>query len=414
MGGVEEICDKRFDPVLLNSVIIPFMANNRPAVCGGVDPNEVHKREIYVTTASTQQQFAYFKASEIMEDMKNGKGDSFCIGNSYELPCLFGLLDTDFIEEKRESPTFSIEDFMREYESIYTGSSSDALVADDKLNKSRVVGIAEWEHCGDPHVDYVLGYDIARSAGVLDAQSALIVIKITRKDDGSFIKEIVNIFADQGRPDDWQARFLKEKVKAYKARMLVVDANGIGSGVVDMLITDLDDGEPPYKVVNDDKNNWKPYEVEDGLPIVYALKSQSSENKNGEMINYFMKEFNKLDVALLKPTNKGLLDLEKKMKKKFKNMESDEQVKAELPYRLTDLLCEELRNLKYIPRAGGNSKVERISNSIQKDKYSALLYGLWWIQLEEKKNKLTKRSFNWKNYSLVSKSKMLNNKNGRR
>lgn len=109
MGGIEEICDKKFDGDMLNSVVIPLMANNRVAMCGGVDPNEIHKREIYITTASTQQQFAYIKCMEIYDDMVNRRS-AFCLGNSYELPCLYGQLDIDFIEEKRESPTYSIMD----------------------------------------------------------------------------------------------------------------------------------------------------------------------------------------------------------------------------------------------------------------------------------------------------------------
>lgn len=108
-GCVEEVCDPKFDPSVLNAIILPLMANDRVAMCGKIDPNEIHKREIYITTAGTQQQFAYDKCNEIYGDMIN-KGSACCIGNSYELPCLYNQLDIDFIEEKRESPTFSILD----------------------------------------------------------------------------------------------------------------------------------------------------------------------------------------------------------------------------------------------------------------------------------------------------------------
>lgn len=109
-GCIEEVCDPKFDPMVLNAVVLPLMANDRTAMCGNVDPNEIHKREIYITTASTQQQFAYEKCKEIHSDMVNGKGSAFMAGNSYELPCLYGQLDIDFVEEKRESPTYSILD----------------------------------------------------------------------------------------------------------------------------------------------------------------------------------------------------------------------------------------------------------------------------------------------------------------
>ncbi len=397
-GAIEEICDKKFDGNMLNSVVIPLMANSRPAMCGKVDPNEIHKREIYISTASTQQQFAYQKCKEIFNDMLDGES-AFCTGNSYELPCMYGQLDIAFIEEKRDSPTYSILDFMREYESIYTGSSSDNLISDEKLNKCRTLSIAEWEHCGDTKVQYVLAYDVSRSTGKENALCALVVIKLTPRGDGTYHKQIVNIFSSEGQHDTWQAKFLKEKVREYKASILVIDANGIGSGVVDQLVLDLNDGNPPYKVVNDIDNQWTKYEAQDAIPMVYALKSQRKETKNSDMINNIMKVFNKLDVELLKTPNEGLKELEKKNKKKFKD-DSEEIALAEIPYILTNNLCDEIMNLLYKQR-GNDSEVEQISRSIPKDKFSALMYGLYWVYLEEKKNKISKKQkFNWLDYVL--------------
>jgi len=390
-GAIEEIGDKKFDGDILNSVVIPLMANSRVAMCGKVDPNEIHKREIYITTASPQQQFAYAKCKEIFNDMMNGDS-AFCTGNSYELPCMYGQLDIDFVEEKRESPTYSILDFMREYESIYTGSDSDSLVSDEKLNKCRTLGIAEWEHCGDTKVQYVLAYDVSRSTGRENALSALIVIKLIPRGDGTYHKQVVNIFSMEGQHDTWQAKFLKEKVKEYKASILVIDANGIGSGVVDQLVLDLNDGNPPYKVVNDIDNQWTKYELVDAIPMVFALKSQRKETRNSDMINNVMKVFGKLDIELLKTPNEGIKDLEKKNKKKFKD-DSEELAIAEIPYILTNNLCDEIMNLKYKQR-GNDSDIEQVSRSIPKDKFSALMYGLFWVHLEEKKNKERKGNSN--------------------
>jgi hypothetical protein len=398
-GAIEEIADKKFDGDILNSVVIPLMANSRTAMCGRVDPNEVHKREVYITTASTQQQFAYAKCKEINDDMLNG-GSSFCTGNSYDLPCMYEQLDIDFIIEKRESPTYSIMDFMREYESIYTGSSSDSLVSDEKLNKCRTLPIAEWESCGDTHVRYVLAYDVARTTGKESALSALIVIKIIPRGDGTYHKQVVNIFSMEGQHDTWQAKFLKEKVREFKASILVIDANGIGSGVVDQLVLDLNDGNPPYKVVNDIDNQWTKYQTPDAIPMIYALKSQRKETKNSDMINNIMKVFNKLDIELLKTPHEGIKELEKKNKKKFKE-DSEDIANAEIPYILTNNLCDEIMNLLYKQKGNDESDIEQISRSIPKDKFSALMYGLFWIYLEEKKNKEHKKGdVNWLDYCL--------------
>lgn len=379
-GAVEELCNDKFDGDVLNEIVIPLMANNRVATCGKVDPNEIHKSELYITTASTQQSFCYKKMMEIRDAQLNGES-AFCLGNSYELPCLYGQLDEDFIEEKKTSPTFSISSFMREYESIYTGSNKDNLVSEEKLNNARVVKCAEWEACNDPNVFYVLSYDVAREEGDENALSSLVVIKCTPRSNGTYMKEVVNIFNPQGTHDTTQAKFLKQKVKEFNARILIIDANGLGSGVVDQLVLRLDDGNPPYSVVNNDK--YDAYLQEDSIPMVYALKAQNKETKNGDMINRLMAMMNKLDISLLVNPNTGIQELEKKYRRKIKD--SEEIARLQLPYIYTDILIEQMNNLKYIQR-GNTTTVERISRGIQKDSYSALLYGAYWIYLEEMKN----------------------------
>lgn len=379
-GAVEEICDKKFDGDMLNSVVIPLMANDRIAMCGKVDPNENHKSELYITTASNQQHFAYQKMQEVYSDQLQGKS-AFCIGNSYELPCMFGQLDIDFVEDLKESPTFAITDFMREYESIYTGSNSDNLVSEERLNKARYVKCAEWKHCGDSNVEYVLAYDVAREEGNENAMSALVVIKITPKSDGTYVKEIVNIFSIEGTHDTIQAKYLKQKVNEFKPKILVIDANGLGSGVVDQLVLKLDDGNPPYSVVNSDK--YKKYETPESIPMVFALKAQEKETKNTDIINRFMVMMNKIDVGFLVNPAIGLKEIEKKEKRKIKD--SEEIADIQVPYILTGNMCEQIMNLRY-KQQGTNTQVERISNRIQKDMYSALSYGLFWVYLDERKN----------------------------
>jgi hypothetical protein len=278
---------------------------------------------------------------------------------------------------------------MREYESIWTGSSSDSLVSDEKLNKCRIVGVAEWEHCGDENIDYVLSYDVSRNEGDENALSCLTVFKLTPKNNGNYAKEVVNIFSMEGQHSLLQAKFLKEQVKNFKARILVIDANGLGVSVVDQLVLDLDDGNPPYSVVNDDR--YDKYKLPNSIPMVYALKSQNKETRESDMINHFMQVFSKMDIGLLKVVHEGVKEWEKKNKHKLK--ESEERAKVELPYIFTDILCEEIMNLRYKQR-GNDTTVERVSNRIKKDKFSSLLYGAYWIYLEEQKNKIKKRQSN--------------------
>ena len=378
-GIGEEITDPKFDGDILNAVIIPLMANNRKAANGEYDPDEIHKCESYVCTAGIQQSFAYELANEIFREMQNGNS-SFYIGNSYQLPCLYGHLDIDFVESKKMSPTYSMEAYLREYESVWTGASNGALVSDHKLRCCRTLGVAEWGHCGEETCEYVLSYDVARHSGRLNALSCLCVIKITPRNEGTYLKELVNIFSMEGQHDLIQARFLKQKVREFKPKVLIVDCQGIGSGVVDQLVLDLDDGMPPFGVINND--SYDKYKGENSIPLVFAMNSTKVETKNTKMIQHIMKVLNALDISLLKSPQEGIKDYKKKHG--LTQKEVSEQAELEIPYILTDNLCDEIMNLEYKSQ-GIEGKIEQISNRIPKDKFSALMYGLWWVYLDERK-----------------------------
>jgi len=190
----------------------------------------------------------------------------------------------------------------------------------------------------------------------------------------------------EGQHSLLQAKFLKQKVNDFKARILVIDNNGLGVAVTDCLVLDLDDGNPPYSVVND--SEYDKYKLPNSIPMVFALKSQNKETRNSDMINHFMQVFNKMDINLLKTPHEGIKDIEKKVKHKIKD--SEELANLEIPYILTNNLCEEILNLIY-KQAGNETKIERISRAIPKDKFSALLYGVYWVYLEERKNKIKKK-----------------------
>lgn len=224
--AVEEIIHERFDEDNFNEVILPIMANNRVPACGGTDIYEKHKKIAIVTTAGTKQSFAFGMHEEYRQAMKNGE-DAFVLGASYELATSFGLLSLDYINDLKESPNFNPISFTREYGSVWSGSSEDSLVDLETFRKSRVLVQAE-DKAMDKNAEYICSYDVARSEGNLNAQSALVVIKIIPKGDGTYSKHVVNIYTFEGSHFREQALFLKQKVNDFRARILVVDANGLG------------------------------------------------------------------------------------------------------------------------------------------------------------------------------------------
>jgi hypothetical protein len=390
-GAIEEIVDEKMKKDVLNEAVIPRMANDRIAACKGKDENEIHKFEWYITTAGTRQSFAFEKMREVLQEMSEGKS-AFNLGAGFELACMHGQLDIDFINDLKTRPTFNPLSFAREYESVWTGTSDNSLVQLDDIIESRVLTKAEDKASNEKGVEYVLAYDVARAEGSQNANCALVVLKIIPRNDGTYQKHLVNIYSFEGTHFQEQARFLKQKVNDFKARIVVVDSNGAGKGLVDILVTECDEN-PPYSVVNDER--YDRYKQPNSIPMVYALSSNTKENKASTIHNVFVNIVSNKKVKLLHTESEAKANIDKKIK------DSEVKSKSLMPFIMTDLLCEEIMNLEY-KQSGKETQIKQISRSINKDKFSAFEYGLYYVYTLEQQNQIKKneRADAWKFFAV--------------
>jgi hypothetical protein len=392
--SVEEIIAERFNEENFNTVLLPIMANNRISANGKEDPNELHKPQVFVTTAGTRQSFAFQKLKEVLEGMAEGKS-AFVLGSGYFLPTMHKLLSIDYINDLKESPSFNVMSFEREMGSVWTGTSDNSLVKLEDFNDSRVIANPE-DKAVDKKSRYILAYDVARAEGNSNANSALVVIKIKDRGNGTYSKHVVNVYSMEGTIFKEQARFLKKKCNDFNAEMLIIDGNGLGIGLVDVLVTEHDEN-PPYEVVNDDRYNK--YKTDQSIPMIYMIKSQSKDDNASDIHNLFMNWVaNKQVKFIVSETN---------ARTQYKKKNGEELASILAPHIMTDLLQEEVMNLEYV-NSGGKTKVRRISKSIQKDKFSALEYGLWYIHGLEKKNRarLSEKAFDPNAMFLARKPKL--------
>lgn len=390
-GAVEEIVDESMKKDVLNSVVLPMMANDRLTSGGhGVDPNEVKKQVAYITTCGNRQSFAFEKIIEVLKQQGEGK-NSYVIGAGYELPVLHRQLDLDYIMSLKESDTFNPLAFSREYESMWTGSSDDSFVSYEDLNDCRLLKKPEVKNM-DKDATYVLSYDVARQEGSQNANSALVVLKCIPRSDGTYAKHLVNIFSFEGVHFQEQAKFLKRKVNEFKAEILVVDINGLGSGLVDFLVTEVDEN-PPYSVVNDDRYNA--FKTPDSIPMIYALNSTTKENRASDIHALFMGIIANKGVKILCSASIAKNEI-------IKTKDSAKEAEELIPYAKTDILVEEIMNLEH-KQKGNQVEVRQISKRIPKDKFSAFQYALWYIHLQEKKNRQRKEE-NLDNYKFFMQS----------
>lgn len=395
--SIEEITDDRVDKTTINEIILPIADRNRYIPKWGIDvDNEYQKTQTWVTTASHKQSYAYEKFRGLYDEMQSGKPTIVLI-TDYRMGVYFGTMDMEVVEEKKNDPSYSPLSFDREYMSIFTGSSEQSLVTSDDINKCRVLKSpmhrATKADKENPNIMFVLAYDVARSEGSSNAQSALVVIRCENRGDGTFTKQVVNIYNHEGTHFTKQAQFLKEKVNDFGANILIVDHNGLGKGLTDELVKEID-SNPPYAVVNDDR--YIEYKKSNSIPILFLFNSASKELKNSNVVNHFMTTVASHDIQMLvsETTMRSSLPIDK-----------SNDMRLLMPHIQTDIMIEEIMNLEYV-QTGNTTTAKQISKSIQKDRYSALSYGLYWIYLEEQKNikrKSVNKNSNFKSMTHIRK-----------
>ena len=298
------------------------------------------------------------------------------------------LLKKSFIEELKLDGTYNDSSFAREYESEWSGDTENAFFSAEKFDKYRTMLQPEYEYSGrsSKTAYYVIGVDVGRK----DCTTEAVVIKVTPQPQGSSLKSIVNIYSWEAEHFGLQAIYLKKLYYKYKARALVIDANGLGVGLVDFMVTDQEDPEtgdflPNFGVGGATYDDWekdfKKYKTGD-------TEAEANAPINTESHSYVQTQLSSGKIKFLIDENQAKVKL---MSTKLgQNMDADKRAEYLKPFTLTTILKEQMMNLVE-DNEGTNIILKQSSRGIKKDKFSAFEYGLYYIKQEEDKNKKRKK-----------------------
>lgn len=312
----------------------------------------------------------------MVHEMANLQG-SFVLGADWKLACHFGRGETKsqiLAKKERLSPVF----FATNYESRWIGGTDDCVVDIDRLMKLRVLPKPELK--GDGKSEYYMGVDVARSNKKSNNQSSIVVGKVRRNKTGDikFI-DIVNLI---NLPNclnfTQQAIEIKRIRNLYDARVVALDANGLGVGLVDELLKahlDPITGEEliAYNTLNTDDETDELVSKQ----CLYVLKAQGI---NSDIIANFIALVDGGKLRLLDKVDQNSVDLAQN------NFMED----ILLSSVQTDFLVEEISNLRLIFNKNGSMSVEQNTKKYDKDRYSALVYLLYYIMYFENKQEKKK------------------------
>ena len=377
-GGLEE--SALIDKDLYEDAIEPIFNIPRTTMSGEIDPMELNGQINRFSTSGYKNSDEYEKILSMSKDMVDLTG-SQVFGCDWFIPVHFGRQKKSVIDKARRG---NIVRFRQNYLCDWIGASDGALINISKLIKARVLPMPELECPKDKNKnymlnEYVIGVDVARSSSDANNKTAIVVLKIIRNQSGSIRQvQIVNIITPpNGLNYEEQSVIVKRIFYQYggsldmsrsRVKAVVVDGNTIGQGLVEKLLEDITDYE-----TNEELGCWGTINTDDkpkvaNAPnIVYVLKSQGiNSDIIREFINYV--ESNKL-----------------KLLKSFDDIRSDipaneSMAKYEEACLHTQYLIDEISNLK-LKKITNGITVEQVVKKIDKDRYAALVYALYYIYL---------------------------------
>lgn len=287
-------------------------------------------------------------------------------------------------------------------ESLWTGDVESAFFNSAIFDKRRVLQLPEYKNNGRTNVKgyYVLGIDVGRK----DCTTEVVVIKVTPAPTGVPRKQIVNIYSYEAEHFGLQAIHIKRLFNQFNCRAAVVDGNGLGHGLVDMLTMDQEDpdtGEMLWNwgVINDEDGDFRKMRTAETITdAMYIMKATAPLNT--EMYSYCQSQMRNGKILFLIDDNvaKGKL-LDQAQGKKMTPVQRAEYLK---PYVQTNILKDQMLNL-IEETEGINIILKPHNKKIKHDKFSALIYGLYYCKLHE--DKRAKKKFNIGNLTCFSKGK---------
>ncbi len=255
-------------------------------------------------------------------------------------------------------------------ESLWTGDVESAFFNSVIFDKRRILQLPEYKNNGRTNEKgyYILGVDVGRK----DCNTEIVVIKVTPAPTGVPRKQIVNIFSYKAEHFGLQAIHIKRLFNQFNCRAAIIDGNGLGHGLVDMLTMDQQDpdtGETLWNwgVINDDDGDFRQMRTAETITdAMYIMKANASLNT--EMYAYCQSQMRNGKILFLIDDNaaKGKLLSQAQGQK----MSDRQRLDYLFPYLQTNVLKDQMLNLVE-ETEGINIILKPHNKKIKHDKFSA-------------------------------------------
>ena len=347
-------------------------------------------KELYASSCWYEGHWSYKHVQSYVVNMMRGRS-YFCCAMPYQLAIKENLLDKERVEDEMSESDFNEVQFHMEMCALFWSQATSGLYSFNEIDKNRVIKHPFYPRSiTQKHADKMLKIPQKREGEkrILSADIALMSSAKNKNDatsifinqmlptpSGRYINNIIYTENNEGLRTDDQALVIRKLFEDFDCDYLVIDSNGIGLPVTDLLMGDMYDqatGETygALSCCNDDelaKRCTTP-----GAPkVIWAIRGTPDFNsrcaltlrealKQGQ-VKLLISEYD-ADDALA-----GV--------KGFASLPPQEALQLKLPYIHTTLLINELINLEYESK---NSVIRvKEKSGMRKDRYSSLSYNIF-------------------------------------
>ena len=359
-------------------------------------------KEVYLSSAYFKSHWSYEKVKDYKDKMLDDTTKYFVCGLPYQLSIKEGLLDNNAVADEMSEAGFNETKWSMEMECLWFGDLDGTffdfdtvsknrkiaypMLPDDvsiKLTDSKKVKILPKQN-GEKRI---LSVDLALMASTKNKNdaSAIFINQLLPTKAGRYTNNLVYTESSEGAHTADQALRVRKLYEMYMCDYIVIDVKGVGFGVADSLVRDINDpdtGEvyPALSCCNNAE--WAaraPHGAEKALWVINA-----TDKFNSECAILLRDGFRAGRVRLLVSEYDGETSLAGI--RGYGSLDASDKLQLQMPYINTTLLINELINLQH-DETSGFVKITR-KKGVRKDRYSSLSYSYWVAcQLESKLKK---------------------------
>ena len=252
-------------------------------------------KELYMSSAWYKSHWSFEKAKAYTVNMLDETKKYFICGLPYQISIKENLLSREQIEDEMSESDFDPLKFSMEMDCLWFGDTDGAFFTFEDISNRRKLKTAVYPASISNNKNLkipdlvtnerrILSVDIALMASKKQNNdaSAIIINSAIPTNNDNYTSNVIYMENHEGLTTDELALVVRKLYDMYKCTDLVIDTNGVGLSVFDMLIQDMVDpttGEL-YHALSccNDKNMAERCKIDNAPKVIWSIKASASFN----------------------------------------------------------------------------------------------------------------------------------------